>query len=97
MMVSAEFPKESIDKVVWTLDAALDYDVAQEEDQELLRHFLVALSKLSREGVVLCKAEDYHRMSDNEDLLYSLKGAGVDNWEGYDLALEDYWENKEQD
>ena len=67
-MISAEYPQESVDKIVWALDAAIDYDVAPEDDVELLRNFLISISNLSRGGaLVVCKAEDYHRMSDSED------------------------------
>lgn len=98
MMISAEYPKHSVNVIVNSLDNAIDHDVVPYDDSELVRGFMTALNILSKSGaVVICKAEDYQRMSDNEDLLDSLKGAGVDNWEGYDDALEDYWNNKEED
>ncbi|MGL4353204.1 MAG: hypothetical protein ACRCTP_04605 [Aeromonas popoffii] len=89
MMISALYPKESIDKIIWTLDAAIDYDVCQYGDVELIRDFITTLSNLKRpDGVVICKPGEYARLTAAEDKLLMLEGYGVDNWEGYDDAMQ---------
>lgn len=95
-MISAKYPQESVDKIIWALDAALDYDVAPEDDVDLIRDFLVSISKLSRGGgLVVCKEKDYSRLSDAEDKLLLLQGYGVDNWDGYGDAMEEFHAMKE--
>ena len=97
-MISAKYPQESVDKIIWALDAALDYDVAPEEDVDLIRNFLVSISKLSRGGgLVVCKEESYSRLCDSEDKLLLLQGYGVDNWDGYGDAMEEFHAMKEAD
>lgn len=92
-MISAMYPEKSIDQIIWTLDAAIDYEVVQYGNEELIRDFITALSNLKRpEGVVICKPGEYARMTAAEDKLHMLEGHGVDNWDGYDdamMALED--------
>lgn len=39
--------------------------------------------------------ERYEELIDRELKLRCLENSGVDNWEWYDLAMEDYWEDKE--
>lgn len=93
-MLSVMYPKHSVDVIVNALRYAVDHNVFMvEDDQELIYSAMISLNALSQNdgSVVICKEIDYSRMADNEDLLDSLKGAGVDNWEGYDDALEDYW------
>lgn len=47
------------------------------------------------DGVAISDTPSFNRMRDAELMLDCLKGAGVDNWVGYDDALEDYWSIKE--
>ena len=63
MMISAMYPKESVDQIIWALDAAIDYDIVQPEESELLRDFITSLSNLKKEeGIVICKPGDYAKM-----------------------------------
>lgn len=41
-------------------------------------------------GTVTISEVDYIRLSDRDFKLTCLENAGVDNWEGYDLAMEEY-------
>lgn len=36
----------------------------------------------------------YDELIAAEEKLMALEGAGVDNWEGYDFAMESLWENE---
>ncbi len=45
------------------------------------------------EGVTISKTE-YNNLLDAQDFLDFLHNAGVGNWEGYDIALELYEEQK---
>ena len=33
--------------------------------------------------------EEYREMQEAAQMFYRLQGAGVDNWEGYDMAMEE--------
>lgn len=97
-MISAVYPKTSVETIVNVIANVANLDGVNDEDMNLLRDFLVSLNNLKKtDGVVILKPGDYARLCDSEDLLQALKGAGVDNWEGYDFALEDYWANKEEE
>lgn len=50
------------------------------------------LSMLDDEFVTITKKE-YEELKDADEMLTALYAAGVDNWEGYDYALENYEEN----
>lgn len=39
------------------------------------------------EKIEISKSE-YEELIEDQKLLHALQGAGVDNWEGYDFALE---------
>lgn len=39
--------------------------------------------------------KEYKALLDDSLLLCALQGAGVDNWDGYDYAIKDYNEMKE--
>ncbi|MGL5013635.1 MAG: hypothetical protein ACRC6V_04990 [Bacteroidales bacterium] len=98
MMISAMYPKESVDTLINIVTNVAVWDGVNGDDMELLRNFITSLSNLNREGgVMICKPGDYSRMDDAELMLECLKGAGVDNWGGYDDALEDYWNAKEDE
>jgi hypothetical protein len=47
---------------------------------------------LDDEFVTITKKE-YEELKDADEMLTALYAAGVDNWEGYDYALENYEEN----
>ena len=51
------------------------------------------IASLERETVTILKKE-YDDLLDDQMKLLSLEGAGVDNWEGYDFAMEAYNEMK---
>lgn len=88
MMISAKYPKHSVDIIVNALDNAIDHDVVPYGDDELIRDLITSLHNLSRpEGVVICKPGEYARLSAAEDKLHMLEGHGVDNWDGYDDAM----------
>lgn len=38
--------------------------------------------------------EEYDKLKDDQLFLMHLQGAGVDNWEGYDIAVESYQAEK---
>lgn len=68
----------------------------ENEDVPVAAHLLGFLDKYP-DGAGLTDGRSFRRMRDAEDMLECLKGAGVDNWGGYDDALEDYWNVKEED
>lgn len=39
-------------------------------------------------GMITIPKDEYDQLKESERLLEALQGAGVDNWEGYDYALE---------
>lgn len=41
---------------------------------------------------IVVKQETFDQLVDDSNFLSSLEGAGVDNWEGYDMAVEMYQE-----
>lgn len=43
-------------------------------------------------NTVTIPVEEYEDLLDDALLLACLRGAGVDNWEGYSYAVEDYME-----
>jgi len=49
-------------------------------------------SKMEKETVTIDK-ERYEELLDKENLLDALDAAGVDNWDGYDFAMEQYQED----
>lgn len=51
-------------------------------DKELDYHF----------ETVSVEKKEYERLKDNAKFLQALQNAGVDNWEGYDFAIELYGE-----
>lgn len=44
------------------------------------------------ENITITK-EEYDKLVDEKKFLDALRGAGVDNWDGFDYALELYNEN----
>jgi hypothetical protein len=48
---------------------------------------------MSAETITITVAE-YEELLDAQLKLTHLEGAGVDNWDGYDYAMEAYWEEK---
>ena len=42
---------------------------------------------MSEEQVTIAKSE-YENLLERDKILSALEGAGVDNWEGFDIALE---------
>ncbi len=56
---------------------------------------LLAL-KNTKETATISK-EEYESLLEDSDMLLALQGAGVDNWEGYDYAIELLGEIKEND
>lgn len=49
------------------------------------------------DGLVIMDSESFHDMRDDQDFLNCLVGAGVDNWGGYEYAVEDFQAMKEED
>ena len=47
------------------------------------------------EEMVTITKEEYDNLLDSDSKLSALEGAGVDNWEGYDYAMEEYEAEKE--
>jgi hypothetical protein len=50
---------------------------------------------MSDPNMVTITLEEYERLMDVDELLSALDAAGVDNWEGYDDAMEIYREGLE--
>lgn len=38
----------------------------------------------------------YKELLDDQFMLECLQAGGVDNWEGYDFSMEEYWNAKEE-
>jgi hypothetical protein len=47
------------------------------------------IEKLSRTHTIVNNMA-YDKLLDDSDFLDCLRGAGVDNWDGYDIAVEEY-------
>lgn len=47
---------------------------------------------MNDEETVTITKKEYDALLDNTEWLAALKGAGVDNWDGYDYAIELYKE-----
>ena len=47
---------------------------------------------MSEETVTISKSE-YQRLKDDQEFLECLSAAGVDNWEGYTVAVQEYAES----
>lgn len=42
------------------------------------------------EETITISLKQYHQLMDDSDLLNCLRNAGVDNWVGWDYAIEEY-------
>ena len=49
------------------------------------------------EETITIMMKEYKDLQDNRELLLCLQGAGVDNWSGYDYAMEEYWQDRDED
>lgn len=47
--------------------------------------------------MIQIKKEEYARLIDAQAQLNALEAGGVDNWDGYEFALEDYWKQQEEE
>lgn len=67
------------------LSAITDYNfnLLQNKVQEIEQNITISL-------------KEYEQLCDDELMLNALEGAGVDNWEGYEYAIESYNNSKEQ-
>jgi len=51
---------------------------------------------MSYEGTtVTITVDEYERLLEDSRILLALQGAGVDNWEGYDYAMAELWDDDE--
>lgn len=41
-----------------------------------------------KQETVTISLKEYEELLENQDKLYALEAAGVDNWSGYDIAME---------
>lgn len=41
-----------------------------------------------KEETITIPQEEYDQLKADQNLLYTLQAAGVDNWDGYELAVE---------
>jgi hypothetical protein len=48
-------------------------------------------------SMVTISIEEYAELQESKDFLEALRAAGVDNWEGYDIAREIFTETKEEE
>lgn len=81
--------KEDLKKAFDTINAAADkaceiHDAYEEYDE--IAEIDEAQEKLS--DVVILTKDEYNKLLEDQMLLNALMGAGVDNWEGWDIALE---------
>jgi len=51
----------------------------------------VDLNNIKDEFIIL-KPEEYEQLQKDSDLLNCLRNAGVDNWDGWDYAVDEYHE-----
>lgn len=49
------------------------------------------------EDYVIVPTDRFNELLRNERILYALEAAGVDNWEWYGDALEEFWEEEDED
>lgn len=49
------------------------------------------------DNTVTISLSEYNELIEDQELLQALQAAGVDNWDGYDLALEFLREDKENE
>lgn len=47
---------------------------------------------MTKEETVTITREEYEQLLEDQRFLDALRGAGVDNWDGYDFACEDMGE-----
>jgi len=48
-----------------------------------------------KKGYIQIPIKEYNKLCRDSDFLNCLERAGVDNWDGYEFALEDYQEDSE--
>lgn len=51
---------------------------------------------MSKSDMVTITREEYEGLMNDSIMLCALEGAGVDNWQGYDDAMESYREMKDE-
>ena len=51
----------------------------------------------NEDGTVTLTADEYDELVEDQDFLDCLRGAGVDNWDGWDYAIEAYQEQHPDD
>lgn len=67
----------------------------EESLEDLLKSNLIQIKEIEvlTEGTVTISKEMYDELVDDQALLHCLKAVGVDNWEGYDTAMEMFEDN----
>ncbi len=53
------------------------------------------IAKLNFDGTVTISETDYDELLEDSRFLNCLRNAGVDNWDGYDYAIEDFNANND--
>lgn len=81
-------------KEIYNLKTKMQKDLTSESEPDVM-----AVVGYIEKIIELCDelAECYKKIDDLEDSelqLIALEGAGVDNWEGFDFAMESYMEMK---
>lgn len=93
LMVSASFTPETIQEICSVLGDVQYTDNFHPDVEESALDAERTLRGLSESGpVVFCKASDYFQMVKDQAKLEALIEAGVDNWVGYDDAMDSYFE-----
>lgn len=46
------------------------------------------MATINEDGTVTISEEEYNELKHDQEVLRALEGAGVDNWDGYDYAME---------
>jgi hypothetical protein len=53
-------------------------------------------SKETNEETITISLKEYRTLRDSADILNALECGGVDSWEGYELSLEEYYDQDEE-
>ena len=58
-------------------------------------HKVLSVTESRGPEFTVISVKELERLADRDFKLSCLEGGGVDNWEGYDFAMEEYWKEDE--
>lgn len=79
---------ENIDTILGVICDAQKTHEYSEEDYALIEDFKRNLTNLRGFGATVCTQGDYTGLVEDQAFLQCLEAAGVDNWDGYEIAQE---------